>query len=48
MGGSRSLEANSNDDLADLWDRFVTQLGAESPEFSDFYNRYFPNDPVVI
>jgi hypothetical protein len=48
MGGSRSLDANSNDDLAELWDRFTTQLGAESPEFSDFYNRYFPNDPVVI
>ncbi len=48
MGGSRSLDANSNDDLAELWDKFVTQLGAESPEFSDFYNRYFPNDPVVI
>ncbi len=48
MGGSRSLDANSNDDLAELRDKFVTQLGAESPEFSDFYNRYFPNDPVVI
>jgi len=47
-GGSRSLETAANQDLADVWEKFVTQLGVESPEFSDFYNRYFPNDPVVL
>jgi hypothetical protein len=47
-GGSRSLTAKSNQDLANAWDTFVAQLGAESPEFSDFYNRYFTNDPVVV
>lgn len=48
MGGSRSLDANSNEDIQAMWDGFVTQLKAESPEFGDFVNRYFPNDPVVL
>lgn len=48
MGGSRSLDANTNEDLSAAWDGFVTQLKAESPEFGDFINRYFTNDPVVL
>lgn len=47
-GGSKSLDADANSDVKLAFDAFVTQLETESPEFSDFVNRYFPNDPVVI
>lgn len=48
QGGSKSLSANSNADLAAVFEQFRSQLSLESPEFSQFINRYFPNDPVVV
>jgi hypothetical protein len=47
-GGSRSMDANSNADLAAAFDMFRTNLIAGSPEFEQFINRYFANDTVVI
>jgi hypothetical protein len=47
-GGSSSLDANSNGDIAFVFDKIRTQLALESPEFSSFMYRYFPNDPVVV
>ncbi len=47
-GGSRSIDANSNADVAAAFDMFRTNLIAGSPEFEQFINRYFSNDTVVI
>jgi hypothetical protein len=47
-GGSRSIDANSNADIAAAFDMFRTNLIAGSPEFEQFINRYFSNDTVVI
>lgn len=47
-GGSRSLSANSNADLAYALDKYRTQLMVGSPETESFLNRYFANDTVVI
>jgi hypothetical protein len=47
-GGSRSLTANKNGDLAWALDQYKTQLIANSPETESFFNRYFANDTVVI
>ena len=47
-GGSRSIDANSNADIAAAFDMFRTNLIAGSPEFEQFINRYFANDTVVI
>ena len=47
-GGSRSIDANKNADIAAAFDMFRTNLIAGSPEFEQFINRYFANDTVVI
>jgi hypothetical protein len=47
-GGSSSIDANTNADLAYVMDKVRTQLSAENVEFGDFINRYFPNDPVTV
>jgi hypothetical protein len=47
-GGSRSLTAQSNTDVAAAMDQYTTQLMKDSPEFEQFINRYFANDSVVI
>jgi hypothetical protein len=47
-GGSRSIDAKSNADIAAAFDMFRTNLIAGSPEFEQFINRYFSNDTVVI
>jgi hypothetical protein len=47
-GGSRSIDANANADIAAAFDMFRTNLIAGSPEFEQFINRYFSNDTVVI
>ena len=47
-GGSRSMDANVNADIAAAFDLFRTNLIAGSPEFEQFINRYFSNDTVVI
>jgi hypothetical protein len=47
-GGSRSIDAKDNEDIADAFDIFRTNLIAGSPEFEEFINRYFSNDTVVI
>jgi hypothetical protein len=47
-GGSRSMDANANADIAAAFDMFRTNLIAGSPEFEQFINRYFSNDTVVI
>ena len=47
-GGSRSLSAQSNADVAYAFEKFKTQLIAESDEFGQFINRYFANDTVVL
>jgi hypothetical protein len=48
LGGSASLEAKSNADVSDVFSAIKTQLVAESPEFGEFFNRYFINDSVVV
>jgi len=48
LGGSGSMEAKSNADIADVFGAIKTQLVAESPEFGEFFNRYFLNDSVVV
>jgi hypothetical protein len=47
-GGSRSLDANSNSDIADAFQLFRDNLIAGSPETEKFLNRYFSNDTVVV
>lgn len=47
-GGSRSLTAKANADVAQALDTYTTQLMKDSPEFEQFINRYFANDSVVI
>lgn len=47
-GGSRSLAAQSNADIAEAFDMFKTNLIAGSNEMEQFLNRYFANDTVVI
>jgi hypothetical protein len=47
-GGSRSLTAKANADVAQALDIYTTQLMKDSPEFEQFINRYFANDSVVI
>jgi len=47
-GGSRSLTAKSNADVAGALEAYTTQLMKDSPEFEQFINRYFANDSVVI
>ena len=47
-GGSRSLTAKANADVAAAMDMYTTQLMKDSPEFEQFINRYFANDSVVI
>lgn len=46
-GGSSSMIAKSNMDIAEAFDKIKTQLSVESPEFGQFVNRYFTNDTVV-
>jgi hypothetical protein len=47
-GGSRSLSAQSNADVAYAFDKLRKQLMDGSPEFEYFINRYFSNDTVVL
>jgi hypothetical protein len=47
-GGSQTLSAKSNGDLAYAFEQVRQQLIAESPEFEQFLNRYFINDTVVV
>jgi hypothetical protein len=47
-GGSRSLDAKSNSDIADAFQLFRDNLIAGSPETEKFLNRYFSNDTVVV
>lgn len=48
QGGSKDLNANTNGDLAYAFEYMRQQLSLQSPEFSQFINRYFPNDTVVV
>jgi len=47
-GGSGSMSAKSNADVAQVYQMFVDNLTNGSPEFEQFINRYFANDSVVI
>jgi hypothetical protein len=47
-GGSASLSAQSNADVASVYQAFVDELTNGSPEFEQFINRYFANDSVVL
>ena len=47
-GGSGSLSAKSNADVAQVYQMFVDELTNGSPEFEQFINRYFANDSVVL
>jgi hypothetical protein len=47
-GGSRSMDANSNADIADAFQHFRDNLIAGSNETEQFLNRYFANDTVVL
>jgi hypothetical protein len=47
-GGSGTLTAKSNADVAEVYQMFVDELTNGSPEFEQFINRYFANDSVVL
>jgi hypothetical protein len=47
-GGSGSMDANSNADIADAFQHFKDNLTVGSPETEQFLNRYFANDTVVL
>ena len=47
-GGSGTLNAKSNADVAQVYQMFVDELTNGSPEFEQFINRYFANDSVVL
>ena len=47
-GGSASMSAKSNEDVAQVYQMFVDELTNGSPEFEQFINRYFANDSVVL
>jgi hypothetical protein len=47
-GGSGTLTAKSNADVAAVYQMFVDELTNGSPEFEQFINRYFANDSVVL
>jgi hypothetical protein len=47
-GGSATLNAKSNADVAAVYQMFVDELTNGSPEFEQFINRYFANDSVVL
>jgi hypothetical protein len=47
-GGSGTLNAKSNADVAEVYQMFVDELTNGSPEFEQFINRYFANDSVVL
>jgi hypothetical protein len=47
-GGSRSMDAKSNADIADAFQHFRDNLIAGSNETEQFLNRYFANDTVVL
>ena len=47
-GGSGSMSAKSNSDVAQVHEMIIGQLTNGSPEFEQFINRYFANDSVVI
>ena len=47
-GGSGSMSAKSNADVAQVYQMFVDELTNGSPEFEQFINRYFANDSVVL
>jgi hypothetical protein len=47
-GGSRSLDANSNADIAEAFQHFRDNLIVGSNETEQFLNRYFANDTVVL
>jgi hypothetical protein len=47
-GGSAMLSAQSNADVAQVYEMFVDELTNGSPEFEQFINRYFANDSVVL
>ena len=47
-GGSATLSAKSNADIAQVYEMFVDELTNGSPEFEQFINRYFANDSVVL
>ena len=47
-GGSRSMEAKSNADIAEAFQLFRDNLIAGSNETEQFLNRYFANDTVVV
>jgi hypothetical protein len=47
-GGSASMDAQSNADVAAVYQAFVDELTNGSPEFEQFINRYFANDSVVL
>jgi hypothetical protein len=47
-GGSRSLDAKSNADIADAFQYFRDNLIVGSNETEQFLNRYFANDTVVL
>lgn len=46
-GGSNSLSAKSNGDVANDWQTKLLVLKSESPEFAEWVDRYMINDPVV-
>lgn len=47
-GGSRSMDAKSNGDIAQAFKLFRDNLIAGSNETEEFLNRYFANDTVVL
>jgi hypothetical protein len=45
-GGSKSITAKSNADIADAWASEMAYLSAQSPVFGDMYSRYLDSDQL--
>lgn len=48
LGGASTLEAVSNQDLANAWEALVTQILDENIAFGPLYYRYLEGDPVRL
>jgi hypothetical protein len=48
LGGSSTLDAVSNQDLAALWDQLVAQILDNNVAFAPLYYRYLEGDPVRL
>ena len=46
-GGSNTIDANSNSDVAEVWSAYVTKLVDSNTKFADLYNRWLDSDGLT-